>query len=113
MKSIAQMYDPVKTALISVSENVGKGEAIDATVTHLVYQIDSEGNSFNADDGKEQQVLQGTIDLYALTKDENKYFDGVQKALNDAGVSFYLNSVQFEDMELNNFIHYEWVFEVS
>lgn len=112
MKSITQMYDPVKTVLLSVLENVGKGEAIDATTTHIIYQIDSEGDSFNANNRKEQQVLQGSIDLYAVPKDENECVDKIQRALNDAGISFYLNTVQFEDLELNDFIHYEWIFEV-
>lgn len=112
MKSIGAQYDPVKTALLTVTDNVGKGEAIDSTKSHIVYMFDSEGDSFNADDKKNIQVLQGSIDLFALPKDE-QMFDKVQNALNEAGISFYFSSAQFEDLQLNDFIHYEWIFEVS
>lgn len=112
MKSISQMYEPVKTALLSVSENVGKFEAIDATKTHIVYGFDTEGSSFDANNKKAQQVLQGTIDLYALPGDED-VFDQIQKALNDAGISFSFSSATFEDQQTNDFVHYQWIFEVS
>lgn len=112
MKSIGTQYDPVKQALLEVTDNVGKGEAIDATTSHIVYMIDSEGESFSADNKKYAQVLQGSIDLFALPKDEHM-FNKVQQALNEAEISFYFSSAQFEDLELNDFMHYEWIFEVS
>lgn len=112
MKSISEMYAPVKSALLSVSDNVGKFEAIDATKTHIVYGFDTEGSSLASDDTKAQQVLQGTIDLYALPADE-KMFDDIQKALNDAEISFAFSSATFEEQELNDFVHYQWIFEVS
>lgn len=112
MKSIGAQYDPVKRALLEVTDNVGKGEAIDATRSHIVYMFDSEGESLHADNVKASQVLQGSIDLFALPEDE-AMFDQVQQALNEAEISFYFSSAQFEDLELNDFIHYEWVFEVS
>ena len=68
--------------------------------------------SLHADNVKVSQVLQGSIDLFALPGDE-AMFDQVQKALNEAEISFYFSSAQFEDLELNDFMHYEWVFELS
>ena len=39
--------------------------------------------------------------------------DKIQKALADADISFYLNSVQHESRDEGGkgYIHYEWVFE--
>lgn len=112
MKSLAKMYAPVKAALLTVSDNVGKYEAIDATKTHIVYGFDAEGDSFDANDIKLHQVLQGTIDLFALPGDE-KLFDEIQKALNAARISFSFSSATFEDQQTNDFVHYQWIFEVS
>lgn len=112
MKSVMSNLNPLKTALLTVSENVGLFEAIDATKTHIVYAPDSEGERLNLNNIKDAQVIQGTVDLYSLKKDVSMV-DAIQIALNDAGISFYLNSVQFEALDKNDFIHYEWVFEVS
>ena len=112
MKSVAEQLEPVKKALLSVTDNVGLMEANDATKSHIVYMPDSEADSIHADDRKDQQVVQGSIDLYALPGDM-KMFDKVQEALDGAGVSFRFSSSQYEDLELNDFIHYEWIFEVS
>lgn len=111
MKSLAEMYAPVKAALLSVSDNVGKYEAIDATKTHIIYGFDAEGNSFDANDIKLHQVLQGTVDLFALPGDE-KLFDEIQKALSAARISFSFSSATFEDQQTSDFVHYQWIFEV-
>ena len=112
MKSLTDLLEQVKNPLISVCDNVGLYEAIDSTITHVIYAPDQEPSQVEADNKKQIQTLQGTIDLYALSKDRS-LFDDIQEALNEAEISFYLNSVQYEDLDKNNFIHFEWVFEVS
>lgn len=112
MKSLTDMLSPVKNALLSVSKNVGLHEAIDATKTHIVYAPDSEAGGLALDNIKTGQIMQGTIDLYAEVADA-WIFDSIQNALNDAGISFQLNSIQHEDMGKNDMIHYEWIFEVA
>lgn len=111
MKSLSDVLMPVKSALLSVTDNVGLYEAVDATITHIIYAPDSEAGNLPLDNIKTDQIIQGTIDLFALNKDR-QMADQIQQALNEAGVSFALNSIQFEDLEKNDFIHYEWVFEV-
>lgn len=112
MKLLIEKLRPVKEALLSVSNNVGLHEAIDATKAHIVYAPDSEATSILLDNRKSGQVIQGTIDLY-VKESERSLADDVQEALNAAGISFSLNSIQFEEIERNNLLHYEWVFEVD
>lgn len=112
MKSLSDVLMPVKNALLSVTDNVGLYEAVDATITHSIYAPDGEAGNLPLNNIKTGQIIQGTIDLFALNKDR-QMADQIQQALNEAGVSFYLNSTQFENLEKNDFIHYEWVFEVS
>lgn len=76
--------------------------------TYGVYAEDSASSLWG--DGKMQgQLIRGTIDLF--TRDDSGMpLEVVQAALCSAEVSWYLNTVQFE--EDTGFIHYEWVFEV-
>lgn len=112
MKSLAELLNQIKKPLISVSKNVGLYEAIDSTKTHIIYAPDTEPSQVETDNKKEIQTIQGSIDLFALPRDQ-ELADDIQEALNEEGISFFLNSVQFEDFDKNNFIHYEWIFEVS
>ena len=101
--------ESVKEALLTVSDNVFHYEANNKLDKYIVWAEDSEGSSVEADNKKINQSIQGTIDYY--TKEEgDTAVESIQNALNSAEVSFYLNSVQYEDE--TEFIHYEWVFEV-
>lgn len=112
MKLIIDALRPVKEALLAVTENVGMYEAVDATVTHIIYAPDSEAGELALDNAKTGQVIQGTVDLFAKNKDQGMA-DSVQHALGTAGISFRLESIQYEDLNKNDFVHYEWVFEVA
>lgn len=111
MKSLNDLLEPVKTALLTVSENVGLFEAIDGTKDHIIYAPDGEGESLDLDNIKDSQVLQGTIDLFVVPENRS-LADDIQAALNAAEISYSINSIQYEDLEKSKFIHYEWVFEV-
>lgn len=102
--------EAVKKALLSVTENVGHHKVMDSTDKYIVWQEDSEGSAVGADNQKTNQSIQGTIDYYTKT-DMDENVDKIQAALNAACISFYLNSVQYEDE--TELIHYEWVFEVT
>ena len=112
MKSINTILDRVKTALLAVTDQVNHYEAFKKPDKYIVYAEDSEGDSVEADDKKETQSIQGTIDYFTL-EDGDENVDRIQKALNDADISFYLNSVQYESRDEGGkgYIHYEWVFE--
>lgn len=96
--------------LIGITENIGHYEVAQQTDKYIVWAEDSEGDSVEGDDGKIHQTIQGTIDYYTK-EDMDETVDRIQEALADAKVSFYLNSVQYEDE--TQYIHFEWVWEVA
>ena len=100
--------------LKTVTDNVSHYEAMKKEDCYIVWAEDSEGDSVEADDGKVNQSIQGTID-YFTKKDMDENVDKIQEALSAARISFYLNSVQYESVYEGNsdYIHYEWVFEVA
>ena len=100
----------IPDTLKTVSDNVSHYEAFKKEDKYIVWAEDSEGSSVEGDDQKTNQSIQGTIDYYTK-EDMDPKVDEIQKALVDACISFYLNSVQYEDE--TGYIHYEWVFEVA
>lgn len=102
-------FREIEKALLSVSDNVYHYEALNAKAPYIVWAEDNEVNQISADNKKMVQVLQGTIDLYALTE-KDELIEKIQSALDENDISFALNSVQYEDE--TTLIHYEWVFEV-
>lgn len=99
----------IKTALLTVTQNVGHYEAMKKTDKYIVWAEDSQGNSLWADGQMQDQVIQGTIDYFTKTENDQNV-EEIQSALNDRGISFSLNSIQRE--QDTKFIHYEWLFEV-
>lgn len=96
--------------LKTVTDNVGHYEAMDVADKYIVWAEDSEGSSVEGNNRKINQSIQGTID-YFTKQDFDENVDRIQAALAAACISFYLNSVQYEDE--TEYIHYEWVFEVA
>ena len=111
MKGLVSYMDfqALKTALLTVTNNVYHYEALEATAPYIVWAEDNEVNQLSADNSKCYQVVQGTIDYYTLT-DNDPNVNAIQNALAAADISFTLNSVQYEDE--TTLIHYEWLFEV-
>lgn len=99
----------VEQALLTVTDQVFHYEKMGDVERYIVWTEDSEGSSVEADNYKIEQSIQGTIDLFSKIEND-PWIEEIQKALNKARVSFYLNSVQYE--EETGYIHYEWVWEV-
>lgn len=76
---------------------------------YAVWQEDSEGTSNYSDNVKADQVLQLTIDYFTKTEYDTMT-DSIQDALNSAGISWVLNSFQYEDE--TKLLHYEWLVKV-
>ena len=72
---------------------------------YVVWAEDGEGE----DNQKVGQVLSGTIDFFTRTENDPAIVE-IQTALENAEISYYLNSVQYE--EETRYIHYEWRWEV-
>ena len=72
---------------------------------------DGEASSLQADQHKENQAPQGTVDLFTYSNDR-ALMETVQTVLNTFdGCAWYLNSVQYEDS--TRLIHWEWVFSLE
>lgn len=105
MQSLLQ----VQQALLTVTNNVFHYTALKAIPPYIVWAEDSGGQQIQADNIMSGQVIQGTIDYFTLTENDANV-EEIQAALTAAEISFFLNSVQFE--EETGYIHFEWVFEV-
>lgn len=75
----------------------------------LVWSETGETESFNADNAKREQAIEGTADYYTLTEyDAN--IDAIQTALNTLGGGWVLTSVDYEDE--TKLIHYSWTWRI-
>lgn len=100
----------IKNLLLTVTDKVYHYHAWEQQDKYIVWAEDSEGDSVHADNQKQIQAIQGTIDYF--TKDEgDPNVEKIQKAMNDNEISWQLNSSQYE--EETEYIHYEWLFEVE
>ena len=100
----------VKNALLTVtSETYHYTASPEATCPRIVWSEDTQADAVHADGKMQEQAIQGTIDLYTRTEYDPK-FSQIQTALNNAGISFYLDSIQYE--EDTKYIHYQWIFSI-
>lgn len=102
------MNETIKNILLSVSESVYLFTAKSNTKTpYIVYGVDGD-NNLHAGNRMAETVDTGYIDLFTK-KSGDPLIKEIPAALNAAEVSFYLNSVQFEDE--TSILHYEWRWE--
>lgn len=100
----------VRDALKRVMDDVFHYEAYEKKNKYIVWKEETEANSHVADNKKDVQVLQGSID-YFTKEDVDENVDKIQASLEIMGISFRLNSVQYE--EETGYIHFEWIWEAS
>jgi hypothetical protein len=74
-----------------------------------VWAETGESDSFNADNGKKEQVIEGTMDFYTETEFD-PLFDEIQSVLDEMCCGWVLDSVQYEDS--TKLIHYSWNWEL-
>lgn len=77
---------------------------------YVVWAEDMPGETLWADDRRQRAGKQGTIDLYTKRR-RDPLREKVEEALNTGEISWYLNSVQYEDE--TGLMHWEWVWEVD
>ena len=100
----------LRDVLLSVTDEVNHYEAKEKLDKYVVYAEDGGGNDQGGDNQKIGQAIQGTIDYF--TKEEfDPTVDAIQDALDEAQISYFLESVQYE--EETEYIHWEWVFEIG
>lgn len=75
-----------------------------------VYALDGAADTVWGDNRMIHQAMEGTVDLFTHGPGMEQAKD-IQTALEAAGVSWLLNSVQFE--EDTRLTHWEWVFQLE
>lgn len=100
----------IKNALLTVTNNVGHYEALKKTDQYIVWAEDGEDGSLWADGKMQEQTITGTVDYFTKTEYDPNVVK-IQAALNDAEISFRLNSIQYE--EDTKYLHYEWVWSLG
>ena len=75
-----------------------------------VIAMDGAADTVWADNRMRQQALEGTVDLFTHGPGMEKAKQ-IQTALDEAGVSWQLGSVQFE--EDTKLTHWEWIFQLE
>lgn len=107
--SIITKLKTVRDALNDVHDNVNHYSSAARSNEYIVWSEDGEGDSLHLDNSKNTQIITGTIDFYT-TEEYSPVIDRIQKSLENHGITYALNSVQYE--ETTQFIHYEWRFEI-
>lgn len=77
---------------------------------YIVWQEEGEGESNYTNNRLDNQVIQGSVDLYVVDEFD-ELIDKIQEALDKDSIAFTLLAVQYETS--TGFIHYTWQWEVS
>lgn len=96
-------------ALLTVGVPVSHLEAHEQTDKYIVWAEDGQADAIWADGKMQEQSITGTVDYFTRAEFDSNIAK-IQKALNDSGASWRLNSIQYEDD--TRYQHYEWVWEI-
>lgn len=107
--SVITKLKTVRDALNDVHDNVNHYSSDSRGNEYIVWSEDGEGDSLHLDNSKNPQIITGTIDFFT-TEEYSPVIDRIQKSLENSGITYVLNSVQYEDT--TQYIHYEWRFEI-
>ena len=99
----------VKAALLTVTSSVRKFDGTGMNCPYIVWSEDGQQDAVWADSRMQAQAITGTIDYFTLI-DSDPNCKKIQDALNDAGIAFRLESVQYEPTTKK--IHHEWVWSI-
>jgi len=99
----------IKTALLTVTSSVRKFDGTGMACPYIVWSEDGQEDAVWANGKMQAQAITGTIDYFTLI-DNDPNFKKIQDALNNAGIAFRLESVQYEPDTKK--IHHEWVWSI-
>lgn len=80
------------------------------TSTPYLVWAEDERVDLIAGNSHSEKAVQGTIDYFTKTEFDSNV-DTIESKLESLGISWFLNSVQYE--EETGLIHYEWVFTIE
>ena len=101
--------DIIPESLLKVIPEVWHYEAYQQIDRYIVWAEDGAGKTSWADNICTYQTIQGTIHYFTKTESDPN-FKKIQDVLNQSGIVWRFNSVQYE--RETKYIHYEWVWEV-
>lgn len=100
-------YKTVIAVHTAVTDAVSHGKRLNSE-RYFVWQ-EERGDDFEADGRHAERGMSGTTDLFSK-QEFDPWKDAFEAQLNASPLSWYLNSVQFE--EDTGFWHWEWVWGV-
>lgn len=100
-------YETVIAVHTAVTDAVSHGKRLNSE-RYFVWQ-EERGDDFGADGRHAERGMSGTTDLFSK-QEFDPWKDAFEAQLNASPLSWYLNSVQFE--EDTGFWHWEWVWSV-
>ena len=104
------MMNEVVQLLLGLTDKVYHFEAPEnAAPPYIVWQEIGQGEILSGDDSQDAYAATGTIDIFSRNEKE-PLVSSVYRALNDACISFYKKSVQYE--QDTRLIHTEYEFDV-
>lgn len=101
-------YEKLIAAHVAVTTEVNHSEKLKSD-RYFVWQEDGE-NALSAGNRHAERAITGTTDLFTK-KEFDPWAREFEESLDDAGISWYLNTILYE--EDTGFYHYEWVWEVT
>ncbi len=114
MKSIQSLLLNLNTVLNAISDDLTiyhYESPTDCDIPYGVWTEEGEGEAFNSNNKKSEQIIAGSVDFYTQTEFDT-LVDSIQEALNECeGCSWVLDTVQYEDE--TKLIHYTWTWELS
>lgn len=99
--------EKIIAAHTAVSDSVSHSKRLKSE-RYFVWQEERE-NALKADDRHAERAMRGATNLYTK-KEFDPWKEEFEAALDESGIAWYLNSIQYE--EDTGFYHYEWVWEV-
>ncbi len=100
-------HEKIVQAHLAVTSEVSHQERMKSS-RYFVWQ-EEKPNDFSADNRHCERIMTGTTDLF--TKMEfDPWVEQLGKSFDDFGISWELNSIQYE--KDTGFTHYEWVWSV-
>ena len=110
MMSLQSRLKQIGTALATVTTNCYHYWRPVKTVPCIIWAEDGEDGASYGDNRKTEQVITGTVDFFTKTEFD-PLADTIQATLDSLGLSWALESVQYE--EETGFIHMEWDWGVA
>ena len=100
----------VKTALLTVTQNVRHYSYPNPPADYIVYAEDMQSDALHGAGTMRNQTLEGTVDYFTKSLNSNNA-KAVQNALLSAGIPFRCNSIQYEPS--TGYLHFEWIIEIE